>query len=89
MMVLLFSVACSYYSYPYDEILVLPALIAAFANGNRRVFLAFFVATNLGYAVYLFKIVGGLSYMYQWWMASAWLITCVVSRNRQFRSNLI
>lgn len=39
MAVLLVSVACSYYSFPFDQIVVLPALMAAFANGNRRIFL--------------------------------------------------
>jgi hypothetical protein len=81
MLVLAVSVACSYYSYGYDEVLVLPALIGAFLNGNRKVFLACFVATNIGYALYLFQIVGslGFSYMFLSWTSTAWLITYAAS----------
>ncbi len=77
MIVLIVSVVCSYYSFPYDEILVLPALIAAYATGNRRVFLLCFIATNLGYALYLFNIAGrlGFNYMFLAWTGSGWLIT--------------
>jgi hypothetical protein len=81
MIVLIISVATSYYSFPYDEILVLPALIAAFATGNRRVFLVFFIATNIGYALYLFNIAGrmGFNYMFLAWTGTGWLITFVVA----------
>ncbi len=77
LVVLLCSVACSYYSYPYDEILALPALIAAFAKGNRRMFLAVFALTNLGYALYISNIAGhfGYAYMFLWWTATGWLLT--------------
>lgn len=80
-LVLAVSVACSYYSYAYDEVLVLPALIGAFLNGNRKIFLACFVATNLGYALYLFQIAGrfGFSYMFLSWTTTAWLITYAAS----------
>lgn len=81
MLVLLVSVTCSYYSYPYDEILVLPALIVSFLNGNRKVFVVCFVATNIGYAIYLFQIAGsfGFTYMFLSWTATAWLVTYVAS----------
>lgn len=81
MIVLIVSVACSYYSFPYDEILVIPALIAAFATGNRRVFLIGFVATNIGYAMYLFNFAGhlGFNYMFLSWTGSGWLITFLVA----------
>jgi hypothetical protein len=87
MLVLLCSVACSYYSYPYDEILVLPALIAAFANGNRRIFLAGFVTTNLAYVVYLFQIAGkfGFGPLFLSWTATAWLLTYALSQTRRSR----
>ena len=87
MVVLLVSLACSYYSFPFDQIIVLPALMAAFANGNRRIFLAGFVLTNLGYAVYLSKIAGhyGFDYMFLWWTASAWMITYLLSRQPRLR----
>jgi hypothetical protein len=80
-LVLVSSVACSYYSYPYDEILVLPALIFAYAKGNRRAFLACFVFVEIGYALYIFQIAGrfGFSPLFLWWTASGWLIAFVVT----------
>ncbi len=85
MSVLLVSVACSYYSFPFDEVVVLPALVGAFAQGNRRVFLVLFAATNLGYAAYISGLAGhfGFGYMFLWWTASAWLATYVVSMWRR------
>lgn len=81
MLVLVCSIACSYYSYPYDEILVMPSLIAALAKGNLRIFIPCFIATNLGYAIYLFQVAGklGLSYMFLSWTATAWLVTYAAS----------
>jgi hypothetical protein len=85
MRVLLVSVACSYYSFPFDEVVVLPALVAAFARGNRRVFLVLFAVTNLGYAAYISGLAGrfGFGYMFLWWTASAWLATYVISMSRR------
>ena len=86
MAVLLVSVACSYYSFPFDQIVVLPALMAAFANGNRRIFLGAFIATDLGFAIYISNIAGrfGFGYMFLWWTASAWLITYVIALKSRF-----
>jgi len=84
MLVLAASVACSYYSFPYDEIVVLPALISAFLNGRRTVFYLCFAATNAGYAAYLFQFAGslGFSYMFLSWTATAWLLTYLASTAR-------
>ncbi len=84
LIVLLCSVACSYYSYPYDEILALPALILAFARGDRRMFLAVFVLTNLGYGLYISDIAGhlGYGYMFLWWTAIGWLLACFLALRR-------
>jgi hypothetical protein len=91
MLVLVVSIASSYYSYPYDEILVLPALVAAFLTGNRKVFLVFFVATNLGYLLYLSQIAGklGFDYMFLSWTASGWLITYTASQWRARPQELV
>ena len=85
MIVLLVSVATSYYSYPYDEILMLPALIGAFASGSRRIFLVGFMVTNMGYALYISNFAGYFSfgYMFLWWTATVWLITFALSRNQR------
>ena len=81
MVVLLVSVACSYYSFPFDQIILLPALIAAYTNGNRRIFFAAFIATDLGFAFYISNLAGkfGFGYMFLWWTAGAWLITYVIA----------
>jgi len=86
MTVLLVSVACSYYSFPFDQIVVLPALIAAFANGNRRIFLGAFIATNLGFVFYISNTSRrfGFGYMFLWWTASAWLITYLIALNSRW-----
>jgi len=84
-LVILCSVVCSYYSYPYDEILALPALLIAYANGNRRLFLLVFAITDLGYITYISGIAGhfGFGYMFLWWTALGWLLTYVVSQRRK------
>ena len=84
MIVLLVSVATSYYSYPYDEVLSLAGIGGCICNGgNRRIFLIGLVATNLGYALYISNVAGHfkLGYMFLWWPAMAWLITYVLSQN--------
>ena len=77
MLVLAVSVACSYYSYSYDEIIVLPALIAAYVSGHRAIFLSGFVITELGFVLYIGNFTGGLGVgsMFLSWTATGWLIT--------------
>lgn len=90
-LVILCSVVCSYYSYPYDEILALPAILIAYANGDRRRFLVAFTITDLGYLVYISGIAGhfGYGYMFLWWTATGWLATCVLAQNRRLSSALV
>jgi hypothetical protein len=85
MAVLLVSVACSYYSFPFDQIVVLPALLVAYASGDRRLFLGAFISTNLGFALYISNVAGrlGFGYMFLWWTASAWLTTYLIATARQ------
>jgi hypothetical protein len=82
LVVLLVSVSCSYYSYPYDQILCLPALVVAFARGNRRAFLLAFAITNLGFLAYLSNVAGhfGYGYMFLWWTALGWLATFLLAQ---------
>ena len=86
MLVLLVSVTCSYYSYPYDQILGLPALISAFATGKRRGFLVPFVLSDLGYAIYISNAAGlfGFGYMFLWWTGLGWLAAYLLAQT-QFR----
>lgn len=80
--VLLVSLACSYYSYGYDEIIALPALLAAAACGNRRILLAGLVLTNVAFAMHLTRTAErmGLGYMFMGWTACAWLLTYLLSQ---------
>ena len=84
MLVLLVSIVSSYFSYSYDEIIVLPALIAAYATGNRRIFLAGFIFTNLGWAAYIGNFAGrfGYDYTFLCWTPCAWLLTYLLSRRQ-------
>lgn len=82
MLVLVCSIACSYYSYPYDQILVLPALVMVFVTGNRKVFFALFIAVDIGFALYILQVAGkfGFNYMFLAWTPAAWLIVYVASQ---------
>jgi hypothetical protein len=84
MFVLVLSIACSYYSYPYDEILLIPALLSAYALGKRGIFLTGFVIANLGYAIYISNLAGkfGFDSIFLCWTASVWLITYALSQRR-------
>ncbi len=84
LLVLLVSVVCTYYSYSYDEVIVLPALLAVAAQGDRRKFLVGFVITDAAYAVYMLNIAGlwGLKYMFLCWTGLAWLVTYLLSQRR-------
>lgn len=84
MTVLLVSVASSYYSFPFDQVVMLPALMMAFANGNRHVFLGAFIAIDLGFALYILNIAGhfGYGYMFLWWTATGWLLTYFLAQKR-------
>jgi hypothetical protein len=85
LVVLLCSVACSYYSYPYDEILAIPALMISFAKGNRLRFLVVFVLTDLGFGFYISNFAGrfGFGYMFLWWTALGWLLAYIVARQKE------
>ncbi len=82
MVVLAVSLVCSYYSFAYDEIIALPVLLAAAANGNRRILFTGLILTNCAYAVYLSKLseILGLHYMFLWWTGSAWMVTYLLSQ---------
>jgi hypothetical protein len=85
--VLLVSVACSYYSYPYDEILALPALIGALATGNRKALSLAFILTECGYAIYISNIAGhfGFGYMFLSWTALGWLASVMLAQTHLFQ----
>ena len=81
MLVLLVSVASCYYSFPFDQVVLLPALIAAFEHGRRRLFLAGFILTNAGFAIYISNLTArfGFGYMFLWWTSLAWLATYLLA----------
>ena len=83
--VLIVSVVCSYYSFAFDQIVVLPALIIAFAAGNRLLFYAGFLITDLGYILYISGVAGhfGFGPMFLWWTSLALLLTYLVSMSRK------
>jgi hypothetical protein len=89
MVVLLISVTSSYYSYPYDQILCMPALVVAFAKGNQRAFLLGFVITDFGFLAYLSNVAGhfGYGYMFLWWTALGWLATFMLAQTSLFTTS--
>lgn len=82
MTVLMASLAFSYYSFPFDQIVMLPALLMAHSAGNRLRFYTGFVLTNLGYVLYISGFAGHLGYgpMFLWWTSLALLLTYVLSK---------
>ena len=91
MIVLMVSLVCSYYSFPFDQIILIPALMTAFANGDRRLFLYAFVATNLGFVIYISGVAGhfGGGPMFLWWTASGWFVTYLLATCRPSTTNTI
>ena len=71
---LLVSLATSFYSYGYDEILAIPALMLAYLRGERRVFLGIFVLTNAAIFVYLRHWLPIRNYMFLSWTGLAWMV---------------
>ena len=84
LVVLMVSVTCSYYSYQYDQILCLPALLTAFASGNRRAFLLPFIITEMAFLAYLSNLAGhyGYGYMFLWWTPLGWLAAFLMAQTR-------
>jgi hypothetical protein len=85
MTVLMVSIASSYYSFAFDQIVMIPALMVAFAAGNRLWFYAGFALTNLGYVLYISGAAGhfGFGPMFLWWTFLALLFTYLLSRRPQ------
>jgi len=83
--VLMVSIAFSYYSFAFDQIVMIPALMIVFAHGNRTRFYAGLVLTNLGYVLYISGVAGrfGFGPMFLWWTSLALLCTFVLSRAPQ------
>jgi hypothetical protein len=83
-LVILVSVACTYYSYSYDEIITLPALLGAAAIGKRIQFLVGFFLVEVAYVFFWANGGGatGWDYMILSWVSLALLLTYVASMRR-------
>jgi hypothetical protein len=83
-LVLATSVFCSYYAFPYDEIVALPALVVALACGNKRAVCLGLLIVDVAYYRYM------SSNMFwrhgsPWWIwlsSTAWLLLFVISNPR-------
>jgi len=82
MYVLLVSLVCCYYSFPFDQIIILPALMIALGKGNRPLLYSGLVITNLAYIFYISGFIGHLGYgpMFLWWTALGWLATFMLAQ---------
>lgn len=81
MVVLLVSLASTYYSFPYDGVIALPALIAAYAAGEVAIFLVCFIVTDACFALYLSNSMRFTSsdYMVLWWVPCGFLMMYILS----------
>jgi hypothetical protein len=88
MYVVMVSLVSCYYSFPFDQVILIPALVIAFANGNRRLFWCGFILTELGFFVYVSGIAGNFGYgpMFLWWTSLGWFTTFVLAQARSFDS---
>jgi hypothetical protein len=87
-LVVLVSISVSYYSFPYDEVLVIPALIELAIKGSRSRFLPIYLLLNLIYVIYLtnerFWRYG--SPLLICWLSAAWLFTYLFSRTAKLNA---
>jgi hypothetical protein len=83
-LVLLVSVACSYYSYGYDEVLALPALVAASAVGNRKILWTGFVLMNIWYPIFFWyqEKFEPLFLYFLYFAGAAWLVLYLLSQRK-------
>lgn len=74
--VLLVSLVTSYYSYIYDEVIILPALLQVAAAGTNKTFIVPFLVVNFLIFSYAagWTEVFGFNYMFNSWTSSAWLL---------------
>jgi hypothetical protein len=79
--VLLVSLVTSYYSYSYDEVMVLPALMAAYLKGRRSIWITGSVITNGAYLRGLLPA----GYLHVWWTGSAWALTACCAHLLAFK----
>lgn len=87
---ILVSVLCSYYSFPYDEVVVLPAVLLCAATGIRTRLFVLFALINFGYYLYLSNTAGGWGFgsLFLSWTGTAWLIAYLVSRPRTIEESI-
>jgi hypothetical protein len=88
-LVILVSLVCTYYSYSYDEIITLPALLGAAAMGKRAPFLLGFILVELGY-LFFWGNAGaatGWDYMILSWVSVGLLLTYLASMCGAIRQN--
>jgi hypothetical protein len=74
---LLISIATSYYAYIYDHVLLLIPIIALLGSPCRKGVLA--MGATLNAIVWIHAIYGdriGLPITFPWWMALGWLVVC-------------
>ena len=83
--VVLVSLVCTYYSYPYDEVLALPALLGAAALGTSGYFLIGYFLVEIAYAAFFANAGGvtGWDYMILSWVSLALLVTYILSMRKK------
>jgi hypothetical protein len=87
--VILVSTVCTYYSYSYDEIIILPALLGAAAVGRRIPFLIGYLVIEIAYVLFWGNAGGatGWDYMILSWVSLALLLTYLLSMREARHQN--
>ena len=79
-MVLAISVVTAPYSWPFDQVLYLPAMFVSLKRVPKRAVMVLAAANIVALAIYAKSpVLGDVRY---WWMAPAWMVWCVYAYTR-------
>jgi hypothetical protein len=83
--VLLMSLVTSYYSYGYDEVIILPALLQVALDGDKKTFILPFLVVNFLILVCAaeWRNAYDFGFMFNSWTATAWISIYLISRYKK------
>ena len=83
--VLLVSLVTSFYSYGYDEVIILPALLQVARDGDKKTFIVPFLVANFLILVFAAGWTNAyeFGYLFNSWTATAWISIYLISRYKK------
>jgi len=83
--VLLMSLLTSYYSYGYDEVIILPALLQVALDGDKKTFIVPFLVANFLILAFASGWTNAyeFGYLFNSWTATAWISIYLISRYKK------